>query len=53
MAMSLGTKGINGMNLVRDMKTFKKNFEQIDFSRAAKREPALVRGGRKIYRYGK
>lgn len=53
MAISLGTKGINGMTLVRDVKRFKENFDQIDFSKAPKREPARVRAGRKTFRYGK
>jgi len=53
MAMSLGTKGYNGVSLVRDTKKFKQNFDDIDFSKAPQRMPVRMRGGKKTYAYGK
>ena len=51
MAMTVGARGEDGHNLVRDIKTFKKNFEVIDFSSRAKKQPAKVTNSRKRYKY--
>ena len=54
MAMSLGTKGYNGVSLVRDVKKFKQNFDDIDWKARANlpRPPKRIKGGRMTFVYG-
>ena len=53
MAMSLGTKGYNGVSLIRNVKTFKQNFDEIDWKSRARPAPQPIRrkGGRQTFVY--
>lgn len=53
MAMTLGTRGEGGHNLVRDLKTYKRNRSKINFDSRPKREPNRVQGGKQTFVYGK
>jgi hypothetical protein len=53
MAISLGTKGYNGVSLVRNVKKFKQNFGDIDWKARANLPPMLIRtkGGKQTFVY--
>jgi len=53
MPMTLGTRGNDGHNLVRDTKKYKENLEEVDFSGAEQRPPDRTKGGKKTWVYGK